>query len=328
MSYTLPISISRLKEYVATCIHPHPASISLHRQPSIEGDDHMIFLIDSHPDYIVRVTKPREDGSRSYNGKEMQARDIALRRLIQDEYRARCLDENIIPCSIRTWQLSDDGEYVASLETKLRGLGLHLAPFSELTVHGLQSFLSVLKSINVKELERNLGIKVPLIPSPNYGFLRQSAIEAWKRLVERGQVSVKDFSDQQPINRLLEKKTAMLEKIQYLPSEYSSTLVHNDIKGEHILVDPQSGRMTGILDWADAGVGNPAVDIAGLVLTVGIDVAIRIAKGVGYGENLILQGVLQARCECVLRLDDRLNGGDKLSPVNLLRDQLLLSLKE
>jgi hypothetical protein len=81
----------------------------------------MIFLIDSNPDYIVRVTKPREDGSRSYNDKEMQARDIALRRLIQDEYRARCLDEHIIPCSIRTWQLSDDGEYVASLKPSSEG---------------------------------------------------------------------------------------------------------------------------------------------------------------------------------------------------------------
>jgi aminoglycoside phosphotransferase (APT) family kinase protein len=127
---------------------------------------------------------------------------------------------------------------------------------------------------------------------------------------------------------LLEKKTAMLEKIQYLSSEYSPTLVHNDIKGEHILVDPQSGRITGILDWADAGIGNPAVDIAGLVLTVGNDLAKRIAREVGYGENQILQGVLQARCECVLRLDDRLNGGDKLSPVGLLRDQLFLSLED
>lgn len=288
----------------------------------------MIFLIDSNPDYIVRVTKPREDGSRSYNGKQMQARDIALRRQIQDEYRARCLDEHIIPCSIGTWQLSDDGEYVASLETKLRGSGLHHAPVSELTVQGLKSFLSVLKSINGKELEQNLGTKMPSIPFPNYKLLRESAIEAWTRLVERGQVSVKDIGDQQPMIGLLEKKTAVLEKIEFLSSEYSPALVHNDIKGEHILVDPQSGRITGILDWADAGIGNPAVDIAGLVLTVGNDLAKRIAREVGYGENQILQGVLQARCECVLRLDDRLNGGDKLSPVGLLRDQLFLSLED
>jgi aminoglycoside phosphotransferase (APT) family kinase protein len=131
----------------------------------------------------------------------------------------------------------------------------------------------VLKGINGKELEQNLGTKMPSIPSPNYKFLRQSAIVAWTRLVEWGQVSVKDFGDQQPINRLLEKKTAILEKIHYLSSEYSPTLVHNDIKGEHILADPQSGRITGILDWADAVIGSPAGDIAGLVLTVGIDPA-------------------------------------------------------
>ncbi|KAJ5477701.1 hypothetical protein N7530_003210 [Penicillium desertorum] len=328
MPDTLPFSISRLKECVATGLQCSPASISLIRQPTIEGDDHMIFLIDSKPDYIIRVTKPREDGSRSYNGQEMQARDIALRRLVQDEYRAHGLDERIIPCSIGSWQLSDDGDYAASLETKLQGLGLHRAPASELTVQGLGSFLSVLKCVNLEGLEERLGRKIPLIPFPNLKLLRESAIEAWTRMVERGQVSAKDIGNQSPINGLLERKTTMLGKIQHLSPEYRPALVHNDIKGEHILICPQSGRITGILDWADAGIGNAAVDIAGLVLTVGNNLAKEIAREVGYGENQILQGVLQARCECVLRLDDRLNGNDGMTPVDLLRDQLFLSLKD
>lgn len=327
MSSTPPFSIVRLQECVATGIHSSPASISLNRQPTIEGDDHMIYFIDTNPDYIVRVTKPREDGSRSYNGQEMQARDIALRRFVQEEYRARCLDEHVIPRSIRTWQLSNDGDFVASLETKLQGSGLHRTPVSELTVQGLETFLSVLKCVNVKELQESLGMKIPVIPFPNLNSLRESAIKAWTRLVERGQISAKDIGDQGPMIGLLEKKTTILEKFQYLPSEYCPALVHNDIKGEHILVDPQSGRITGILDWADAGIGNAAVDIAGLVLTVGKDLAKEIAWKVGYGENQILQGILQARCECVLRLDDRLNGGDRLTPVDLLRNQLFLSLE-
>lgn len=118
----------------------------------------------------------------------------------------------------------------------------------------------------------------------------------------------------------------MLERIQRLSSEYHPALIHNDIKGEHILVYSQSGRITGILDWADAGIGNAAADIAGLVLTVGGNIAKEIAKGFGYGENQILQGVLQARRECVLKLDNRLNGDDRPSPVDLLQDQVLLSL--
>lgn len=117
----------------------------------------------------------------------------------------------------------------------------------------------------------------------------------------------------------------MLERIQHLSSEYHPALIHNDVKGEHILIYPQSGRITGILDWADAGIGDAAADIAGLVLTVGGNIAKEIAREAGYGENQILQGVLQARCECVLRLDNRLNGDDRLSSMDLLQDQLFLS---
>lgn len=328
MPDSLPFSISRLTECVAAGLQSSPASISLIRQPTVEGDDHMIFLIDSKLDYIIRVTKPREDGSRSYNGQEMQARDVTLRRLVQNEYRVHCLDEHIIPHSIRTWQLSDDGDYAASLETKLQGLGLHRAPISKFTVQGLKSFLSVLKRVNVEGLEERLGIKIPLIPFPNLMFLRDSAIEAWMRLVKHDQVSVKNIGNQGAINGLLERKTTMLEKIQHLSPEYRPALIHNDIKGEHILISPQSGWVTGILDWADAGIGNAAVDIAGLVLTVGNNLAKEIAREVGYGENQILQGVLQARCECVLRLDDRLNGDDRLSPVDSLRDQLFRALED
>lgn len=327
-SNSLPFSITKLQECVAASIHSSPASIALNRQPTIEGDDHMIFLIENNLDYIVRVTKPREDGSRCYNGQEMQARDIALRKFIQDEYRARSLDDTVIPRSIGTWSLSDDENFVASLETRLQGSGLHRTPASELTVQGLETFLSVLKYVNVKELQEILGQTIPSIPFPNLNFLRHSAIEAWKRLLERGQLSAKEFGEQGPIIRMLEKKTAMPERLQQLPSEFSPALVHNDIKGEHILVDPHSGRITGILDWADAGIGNAAVDIAGLALTVGSDLARKIAWRVGYGENQILQGILQARCECVLRLDDRLNGDDRISPVDLLRNQLLLSLED
>ncbi|KAE8147655.1 hypothetical protein BDV25DRAFT_159826 [Aspergillus avenaceus] len=328
MHDTLPFPISRLEECIAIALQSSPDSISLIRQPTIEGDDHMIFLIDSQPEYINRVTKPREDGSRSYNGQEMQTRDISLRRFIRDQYRARCLDEHVIPRSIGTWTLSNDGNYLASLETKLQGSDLQHAPVSELTVQGLEDFLSVLKGVDVGGLEERLGMKIPSVKYPDLKAHRESAIKAWARLVERGQITAKDIESEGPIDGFLERKTTMLEKIQHLSSEYQPILVHNDIKGEHFLVNSQSGRITGILDWADIGIGNAALDIAGLVLTVGVKPTRHIATKVGYGEDQVLQGVLQARCECVMRLDDRLNGNDTMSPVILLRDQLFLSLKD
>lgn len=40
---------------------------------------------------------------------------------------------------------------------------------------------------------------------------------------------------------------------------------HQDLGSEHVLVDPGTGTVTGIIDWADAAVGDPARD-PGLIL--------------------------------------------------------------
>jgi aminoglycoside phosphotransferase (APT) family kinase protein len=44
-------------------------------------------------------------------------------------------------------------------------------------------------------------------------------------------------------------------------------LVHNDLGAEHLLVD--EGRLSGILDWGDAAVSDPAVDFARLLRDFG-----------------------------------------------------------
>lgn len=41
-------------------------------------------------------------------------------------------------------------------------------------------------------------------------------------------------------------------------------LAHTDLTAEHILVSPDGREIAGILDWADAAIGDPAVDFAGL----------------------------------------------------------------
>lgn len=41
--------------------------------------------------------------------------------------------------------------------------------------------------------------------------------------------------------------------------------VHNDICADHVLVDPPTGRLTGIIDFTDAMVGEPVADFVGLI---------------------------------------------------------------
>ena len=42
------------------------------------------------------------------------------------------------------------------------------------------------------------------------------------------------------------------------------TLVHGDLAAEHILIDPQGPAVTGIIDWSEVSVSDPAIDFAGL----------------------------------------------------------------
>ena len=44
----------------------------------------------------------------------------------------------------------------------------------------------------------------------------------------------------------------------------AATLVHNDLAAEHILLDPTTHAITGIVDWSDVAISDPAVDLAGV----------------------------------------------------------------
>ncbi|MEM6706374.1 MAG: phosphotransferase [Acidobacteriota bacterium] len=46
-------------------------------------------------------------------------------------------------------------------------------------------------------------------------------------------------------------------------------LVHDDLGMEHVLIDPQGSEVTGIIDWGDMNLGDPAHDFVGLLAWVG-----------------------------------------------------------
>ncbi|UNO43716.1 aminoglycoside phosphotransferase family protein [Streptomyces sp. MST-110588] len=100
----------------------------------------------------------------------------------------------------------------------------------------------------------------------------------------------------------------------------SGSLVHNDLKGEHLLVT-EDGRIGGVLDWTDAVIGDPAQDIAGLAISIGAAAAVRTGLAAGYGAGLCARGVRIARRDTVTRLSERRRGLDD-SPLPLLRRQL------
>ncbi len=70
------------------------------------------------------------------------------------------------------------------------------------------------------------------------------------------------------LNRSVDLNIDIHDLRRYLENGVSSPfgdaprLVHNDLWAEHILVDLRSGGVSGIIDWGDAVIGDPALDFA------------------------------------------------------------------
>jgi len=60
-------------------------------------------------------------------------------------------------------------------------------------------------------------------------------------------------------------------------------LCHTDLKGEHLFVDEGASRLTAVIDWADAEVSDPAIDLAGVVGWLGPAFAREVAGRSGSG---------------------------------------------
>jgi aminoglycoside 2''-phosphotransferase len=54
-------------------------------------------------------------------------------------------------------------------------------------------------------------------------------------------------------------------------TRFPTTLIHHDLNGEHILYDLERGALSGIIDWGDTAIGDPAIDFTGLLADYGED---------------------------------------------------------
>jgi aminoglycoside 2''-phosphotransferase len=57
---------------------------------------------------------------------------------------------------------------------------------------------------------------------------------------------------------------------------FAPALIHRDLGPEHILHDPAAGRLTGVIDWGDASIGDPSQDFTGVYRTLGAAFARRV----------------------------------------------------
>jgi aminoglycoside phosphotransferase (APT) family kinase protein len=129
---------------------------------------------------------------------------------------------------------------------KLPGLPLidHPVPEPALLAPALGAFLGGLHSAPLKEVENLVGRD----PYPLSAW-REDAERDYRQIAERvpavARRSVEDFLGRTP------------------PVEPNVTVFcHNDLGVEHVLVDIEANVVTGVIDWTDAAITDPARDLA------------------------------------------------------------------
>ncbi|OLZ67432.1 transferase [Streptomyces sp. IMTB 2501] len=258
-------------------------------RPVTEGGEHSTWWVGTR--HVLRLAPDREATVR-------QRRELRLRDLARPHLPVA------VPASVAHGEWAPGLGY--TLDTAIPGGSAEEHDVSAVGEADLAGLLTGLRAVPVRQVE---ALGVSRTAPRSLEALRRMAVHAAERL------AAADEFDAGRLHQLTPPGAAQLAA-----QSGTAVLVHHDLKGEHLVVSAD-GRVRGVLDWTDAALGDPAEDIAGLVLAVGSGAAVRAATLAGYGPRPCLRGLWLARCDTVVRLADRLEGRDD-SPLPLLRTQL------
>lgn len=107
---------------------------------------------------------------------------------------------------------------------------------------GVRAFLTALHSFDASSLE---------LPRPDWVGIYRGHAEDWRSLV----LPLLDVDERAPADALLRRTETL--------TGFESALVHCDLGPSHLLC--RDGRLVGVIDWASAKIGDPAVDYAWLL---------------------------------------------------------------
>ena len=91
---------------------------------------------------------------------------------------------------------------------------------------------------------------------------------------------------------------------------FSPRLIHRDLSSDHILHDPATGDLTGVIDWGDSCIGDPAFDITGLLADYGLTFAKSVMAAKGDPAEYLERAGFYARNVGVHQALHGLNVGD------------------
>ncbi|KAJ2972594.1 hypothetical protein NQ176_g7067 [Zarea fungicola] len=271
-----------------------------------EGGEHVVFIVNDG--FALRIRADGlDDGSLV---REKKLWDILGLLKPESPILPICLGIGIFG--------SESANYPYGVYQKLGGVSVEASPQSvtHATEVDLAAMLLLLKRTPVDAV-RVIGVcdAEPV----NLNELRCRADKAWQRLRKGGHAE--DLRHDVDIEEALQQPEGVAL------AAYRPVLLHADLKGEHIFIDANTGHVRGVIDWSDACIGHPSVDIHGLAISIGTTAATRVARIAGYSEDIVARGIFTARCYSIICLDAILDETDD-SPEWLVRLQLQKSLED
>ncbi|UUU30118.1 aminoglycoside phosphotransferase family protein [Streptomyces sp. CA-210063] len=239
--------------------------------------------------HVLRLTTDRHAVGR-------QRRELRLRDLVRPHIGVA------VPVSVAAGEWSEGLTY--TLDTRLPGGTAEDHDVSAVGEADLAALLTGLREVPLRQVE-TLGVPRPAPRSLE--TLRTAAGRAARRLAEA------DEFDAARLGQLTPASAAQL-------TAPAAVLVHHGLTGDRLVVSAD-GRVRGVLDWADAVIGDPAEDIAGLATAVGAPAAVRAATLAGYGARPCLRGLWLARCDTLIALAEGVQGRGA-APLPVLRGRL------
>ncbi|MGW7204602.1 aminoglycoside phosphotransferase family protein [Streptomyces sp. NPDC054837] len=228
--------------------------------------------------HVLRLAPDREAAQR-------QRRELRLRDLVRPHIPAA------VPTSVAHGEWTPGLTY--TLDALLPGGSAREHDVSAVGEADLAALLTGLREVPARQAE---ALGVPRTAPRSLEALRRAAERSARRLAA---------ADEFDAGRLHQLTSAAA--VQLAAQSGTAVLVHHGLTGDHLVVSAD-GRVRGVLGWAEAIVGDPAEDIAGLALAVGSPAAVRAATLAGYGARPCLRGLWLARCDAVVRLAERLEG--------------------
>jgi aminoglycoside phosphotransferase (APT) family kinase protein len=80
------------------------------------------------------------------------------------------------------------------------------------------------------------------------------------------------------------------------PESAIRTLCHNDLGAEHVLASDDGSKLTGIIDWSDAAITDPARDLGRLLRDFGFGIVEAVLRRIGGDEGTFMRAAFYARC--------------------------------